>query len=106
VNHVTVATGAAPDTWLVTDTGAPLSAGPGCTTIDPNSAFCVSPLSDSERSFVSVTLEDGNDWGSTEAHCHEFSFPECDAEIEGGTGNDVLIGVGDDFLFGGPGNDK
>jgi Ca2+-binding RTX toxin-like protein len=98
-NRVTVT--AAPDgsfALVITDPGATIEVGPGCTSLAANRARC---------SFLEGTLEvelaDGDDSLSLlDADAFQASF-------SGGGGDDVITGEGPEgieYLFGGPGNDR
>jgi len=81
--------------WVIRDSGAPLSAGSGCSALDANSARC------SPDAPAAVTLElalgDGAD---------SFQSPDGtqSARVDGGEGADVLRGGG--MLAGGAGDDQ
>lgn len=120
-------------TWTVTETGAPLTLGPGCMVVDAQTASClrgvVGPWPSSFGLVLDIGLADGNDWVSAVDGClwdDRFQIG-CSQQIEGGPGNDTLFGAdkahfegdleggeGDDvilggeagaFLLGGPGSD-
>jgi Ca2+-binding RTX toxin-like protein len=120
-------------TWQVTETGAPLIAGPGCTSLDEHHASCTAPPGPFAARSVALTLGDLDDWASSAKSCfliesdlgeiEAFCFTTIDggagsdtvignesrwAEkvvLSGGEGDDVLRGVGDAALEGGPGAD-
>lgn len=77
----------------ITDTTAPVIAGPGCTSTGAHSANCMTLTWTPTR----LDLGDQDDSGSVDGSV---------ATILGGTGNDLLTGgVGNDELDGGAGND-
>lgn len=90
-------------TWLVTDSAAPLTAGPGCTAGDTQVTCPGDGLSDR----VSIDAGDGDDRVT-----YTFGLP---STIVGGAGADTLTGgfgpdtmnggVGEDQVTGGAGND-
>ena len=103
-------------TWVVTDEGAPLVAGDGCTSIGEHRASCPAPLSTlgSQRDVaVAIALGDRDDRASAATACFYTEYPEdgftsCKTSIEGGGGNDTLFADGDNGfvnLYGGGGND-
>jgi Ca2+-binding RTX toxin-like protein len=92
--------------WLLTETGAPLVVGPGCTSVDADTASCTNAHDDECTLVVSILLGDGNDdaEGSTGDPCDLGAM-----FIEGGEGNDALTGAAfENFarLRGGPGDDR
>jgi Ca2+-binding RTX toxin-like protein len=103
--------------WLVTDTGARLLAGDGCTSVDEHSASCPARVPDSAQDpwhgTVAIALGDGDDWASAAGGClaspHGVHPWSCYATLDGGAGDDTLFAVelfevGND-LSGGAGND-
>jgi Ca2+-binding RTX toxin-like protein len=84
--------------FRVIDTGAPVTAGAGCSSVGPNEAFC--PVPDFPDQ-VLVSVDDQNDYVNTSAGTIG------ETRLEGGDGNDELHS-GQDFqakLDGGPGAD-
>jgi Ca2+-binding RTX toxin-like protein len=118
-NHLSITM--APDglTWSVSDTGAPLVAGEGCSGLDAHSASCAVPEPDAEEPehILLIRLGDMGDWASAEAACQEEATGvDCRASLRGGSGADQLIGpteglsillggTGDDTIFGSLGGD-
>lgn len=99
-NRVSVSTDG--NQFYVTDNGTPLSAGPGCTANDANSATCTGVVTQ-----VQISLGDGNDRADLSGVplCAPNN-PGCDepeATIRGGDGDDVLTGGGGDDLMEGEG---
>jgi hypothetical protein len=93
VNQITVATGI-DASFTVTDPGAPLTAGPGCTAVDGASASCAAPASQ-----IDIDAGDLDDSVSVEG--------ELPARLLGGDGDDQLLGGdGADFADGGGGDDS
>ena len=111
-----------PGGLTVTDTGAPLTVGPGCEQLDANRARCTGP--DTGFDFpVDVTLGDGDDFvGVTTYHRKTIvhggvgddaiglsSSGTVGSELDGGPGNDVVTGSeqlgGTTVYRGGPGDD-
>jgi Ca2+-binding RTX toxin-like protein len=86
--------------FTVVDSGATISAGPGCTSVSPTEATC--SLDFDVR--VEVRLGDGNDALTLTDDSEEGS-----GAYFGAGGNDTILGFGDPFssehLSGGPGND-
>jgi Ca2+-binding RTX toxin-like protein len=107
-NHVTITMDVDRALWLVMDTTATLTAGDGCTSADAHVATCL--LSIYEARLVSVKLADMNDAASAAGACGYVDDSEvrtCAVRLEGGDGNDRLIGtsVVTSLLEGGDGND-
>ncbi len=114
-NQVTVtASDEMPWTWVVTDTGAPLTAVEPCTSVHANTALCPIPQSNGhDWPWVTATLGDEDDWASLEGACPADPGRPwrsvCDGStMMGESGNDTLIGAvwtyggaGDDDLSGG-----
>jgi Ca2+-binding RTX toxin-like protein len=134
-NHVTikVMSNQMTLTWLVDETGANLTAGPGCVVV-AHTATCSVDRSAGARLVLDIDLVDGDDWLSAAQGCFwdeevddDMNFVTCTQRIDGGAGEDTLIGAdlayfegelvggeGDDvlvggdagaFLLGGPGED-
>jgi len=102
------------DSVTMTDTGTPIAAGPGCTSLSPEEAVClVATLR------IHVALGDlGDSLSSTWARELFFGSgrpppfpPGREARFDGGAGDDTLesatvdLGGHAEFLNGGPGND-
>ncbi len=88
-NAVVVTT--APGGFRVTDTGAPLTPGPGCASVDATTVTCATDLNE-----VIVKLGDGNDVASVGLPATMI------ATVEGEAGNDAISsGASDDVLVGG-----
>ena len=72
-NHVTVEMTVDLATWLVTEPGAPLVAGQGCTSIDAHHASCPAPQPDPVQGLavhrVDIALGDMEDWASAANSC-------------------------------------
>jgi Ca2+-binding RTX toxin-like protein len=89
---------------VVHDTGAPVTAGTGCTAVDAHTAACTpdaTPLP-----FARVTLGDGNDRVTVGPG---VPGPQLGLLADGGTGNDVLdasLAWNTAVLDGGPGADR
>ena len=89
-----------PDGYTVRNQGGQLTAGPGCTAVDPNEVRCPTPRRARKHS-VFVDGGRGQDVIAIGTHS-----PAIKVEVRGGRGNDFLLGgSGDDLLVGGPGND-
>jgi Ca2+-binding RTX toxin-like protein len=114
-NRVTVEMTSDLATWQVTETGAPLVAGPGCTSVDAHRVSCTAPAGNRVVHIVDIALGDMNDWASGARSCfyREFDLHGrdafCNTMIDGGVGDDTLIGnEGSDAftkLSGGGGDD-
>ncbi len=80
------------------DTGAAVTAGAGCSSVDPNEAFCPTPDSVDD---VLVSVEDEDDYVNTSASSSSLT------RLEGGDGNDALYSGfnGSATLDGGAGAD-
>jgi Ca2+-binding RTX toxin-like protein len=92
--------------WFLTETGAPLVVGPGCTSVDGDTASCTYAQANDCDLFVAIHLGDGNDEaeGTTGNPCDLFQMT-----ITGGGGDDVLSGgayENSELLSGGPGDDR
>jgi hypothetical protein len=122
------------DRLRVTDAGAPLASGPGCTALDAHTADCaatVDPETSDRTLYFDVRLGDGDDtaeavvdtvtldsaaggnfdlWGDDGND--RLSIPPYNyyyGNLHGGPGNDVLHGLGfasEHTLDGGPGSDE
>ncbi len=93
---------------LVRDTGAPVTAGSGCTVLRGNSVRCTRPTTyeivagDGDDVISAPTLGGGGRLDGGNGH----DVITGAGTLEGGFGNDVLQGgLGNDRLFGGPGSD-
>jgi len=83
--------------FTVSDMGAPLHAGSGCSSIDPHTATCSIPVADTVVP-LTFDLGDGNDRLDARRVAEKVV-------ANGGPGDDVLLtGPGDDTLKGGPGH--
>ena len=97
LNVVTLVADAAARAYVVRDTGAPLTAGAGCSPIDANTASC-----SSTRPFLSELIDVGDlDDSVTTPLTGRTSAATM--RIVGGAGHDLLTGQG--TLYGGPGPD-
>jgi hypothetical protein len=105
-NHVVVHAAFVSSPWTVTDSGAPLTAGAGCSAVDPHTVHCLVPatLIGVEPQFADVQLGDRDD---------EATIVEPDLNggsplyAYGGDGNDVLsVPDPGGELHGGPGDDR
>ena len=101
-NHVTVFAHddggeSSPTQTEVKDTGAPLTAGEGCVSVDAHTAFCLDVHS------VGMRLGDMDDWASA------YSSPDeglAGAVVFAGDGNDTVTAVAVQLdVFAGDGND-
>jgi Ca2+-binding RTX toxin-like protein len=106
-NVLTVAQGLTEASMIVTDSGAPLSAGPGCSVGADGSASCSSGPA---APFASIDVDAGDLDDSvsvTAAVPATILGGEGDDRITGGDGDDNLIGAGGaDFADGGRGDDS
>ena len=104
---LTVAQGLTEASMIVTDSGAPLSAGPGCTVGPDGSASCSSGPA---APFASIDVDAGDLDDSvsvTAAVPATILGGDGDDRITGGDGDDTLIGSGGaDFADGGRGDDS
>jgi Ca2+-binding RTX toxin-like protein len=112
-NHVTIKMQEPPLAWTFTETGAPLTPGPGCS-VDGQTASCPMPGIDPLFLEIHVALADGDDFVSAKEACLDSLDPNLECfvyGIDGGTGDDTLIGddrggqiwgrEGDDVILGG-----
>ena len=84
--------------FTISDMGAPLHAGSGCSSTDPHTATCSIPAADSVVG-LAFDLGDGNDRLDARGVVEKVA-------ANGGPGDDVLLtGPGDDTLMGGGGHD-
>jgi Ca2+-binding RTX toxin-like protein len=95
--------------WLVNDNSAPLTAGPGCESLDAHTASC--PLVGTEVTLgVNVALGDGHDWANVGQACghNDQDFPCDGATVDGGSGADLIWGGEDhpSILRGGEDGDR
>jgi Ca2+-binding RTX toxin-like protein len=106
-NVLTVAQGLSEGTMIVTDSGAPLTAGPGCIVGADGSANCSSGPA---APFASIDVDAGDLDDSVSviaAVPATILGGEGDDRITGGDGDDILIGSGGaDFADGGQGDDS
>ena len=104
-NRVVVRSAFAGSPWTITDSGATITAGPGCTTTGPHAASCRSTPSVGglELLFADLWLRDLDDEATIVQPDLTPAFP---LYVAGGAGDDVLT-VGDPYgeLYGGPGDD-
>ena len=107
-NALTVAAGLTDASLIVTDPGAPLSAGPGCTVGADGSASCSAPAGGGPVASIDVDAGDLDDSVSVAAALPaQILGGEGDDRIAGGEGDDTLLGgVGADFADGGRGDDS
>jgi Ca2+-binding RTX toxin-like protein len=115
VNNLEVSETAGPDT--ITDTGAVITAGPGCTQVDDHEVVCANDVDT-----VSIRLGDLDDTASAASNEVAAIFilggtgddvltecSDCGGALKGGPGADTLVG-GDppfgSFLYGGSGADN
>jgi len=107
-NQLTVAAGPAPSagsaTFAVTDLGAPLMPGAGCTLSEDGAATCTAP----EATSVEIDAGDLDDSVSVAAALPvRILGGDGDDRLTGGDGDDVLLGgSGADFADGGNGDDS
>ena len=106
-NVLTVAQGLTEGTMIVTDSGAPLSAGPGCTVGADGSASCSSG-SAAPLASIDVDAGDLDDSVSVAAAVPAtIRGGDGDDRFTGGDGDDTLVGAGgEDFADGGRGDDS
>jgi Ca2+-binding RTX toxin-like protein len=94
----------------VTDAGASITPGPGCESTGPNSAACDLPdIGFGETLSFVAHLGDGNDRASTSGCNDPDEGPRCEYTLDGGDGDDALLGGAVDQthrLFGGSGADS
>jgi RTX calcium-binding nonapeptide repeat (4 copies) len=117
-NDVIVAPGL-PGTWVVRDTGAPVTAGSGCTSIDAATAICTLPAGMMFRG-IQVSTGDMDDRVVADPPVSDDYVGlrrivdggpgddelRSNGEIYGGADDDTLVGgAGLDVLDGGPGRD-
>jgi len=90
--------------WSISDSGAILEAGSGCTAVDDHHARCVTQSQQRLQSFV-AHLADGND--ELTSRLPASSWPGLqDITIDGGAGDDHLVGgAAPEAFFDGPGHD-
>ena len=84
-----------PTTIRVTDSSAPLTSDFGCV---PAGADLLCEVADPTRSSISAYLEDGNDRADISVANSGW--------VDGGPGDDEIIGAWDSYLWGGSGNDQ
>lgn len=113
-NNLTVVMSQDRPAWTITDIGAPLNAGTGCSSGGQHTAFCALP-EPLGGATVAINLGDKGDRAALENAC---SFLDGDGEygglcterVRGGDGNDTLLGTSDrddaNTMHGGPGNDR
>jgi Ca2+-binding RTX toxin-like protein len=87
--------------YRLTDSGAPVTPGAGCTAVDPNTVDCAGVIS------LKLALDDMDDTASVVASVHSTLNGDAgsDSLTGGGTGDVVNGGSGDDVLNGGLGAD-
>jgi hypothetical protein len=106
-NILTVAPSLTEASMIVTDSGAPLVPGPGCTVGADGSASCSAPVG---RAVAGIEVDGGDlDDSVTVAASVPVTLlgGEGDDRITGGDGDDVLLGGGGaDFTDGGRGDDS
>jgi hypothetical protein len=100
-NQLTVAARPTSFSFTVTDRGAPLTAGPGCTSAADGSADCAAPATASAVPLAGIEVDAGDLDDSVSVAA------ELPARILGGDGDDTLLGgSGADFADGGDGDDS
>jgi hypothetical protein len=106
-NQLTIAPSSSEPSVVVTDLGAPLVPGPGCTTAPDGSASC-SRADGIPLASIAVDAGDLNDSATVTAPLPaQILGGEGDDRITGGDGDDTLVGGGgEDFVDGGTGNDS
>jgi Ca2+-binding RTX toxin-like protein len=103
-NHVTVELSSDLTTWTVTDTGAPLTAGAGCTA-EAEHVSCAAPADgESLNHRVDMRLGDMDDhasgWNACSARQDGVpAYARCAVAIHGGQGNDTLVGHRDGDVY-------
>jgi hypothetical protein len=107
-NMLSVAPSLTEPSMLVTDPGAPLIAGPGCTLGADGSATCSAPVGGGPVASIEVDSGDLDDSVSVTAALPALIVGgEGDDRITGGDGDDTLVGGGGaDFADGGRGDDS
>ncbi|HMJ96378.1 MAG TPA: hypothetical protein VK486_11025 [Thermoleophilaceae bacterium] len=107
-NALSVAPGLTTSSVVVTDSGAPLLAGPGCTLGEDGSATCSAPVGGSPVASIEVDAGDLDDSVGVAAALPALVMGgEGDDRITGGDGDDTLLGGGGaDFADGGRGDDS
>jgi hypothetical protein len=103
VNQITVTAGSIAPSFTVTDAGAPLSAGPGCTATDQASASCALPAAQ-----IDIDAGDLDDSVSVAVQIPaRILGGDGDDRLQGGDADDALLGGGGgDFADGGDGDDS
>jgi hypothetical protein len=107
-NALTAAAGLTAASMIVSDTGAPLLAGPGCATGADGSASCSAAVDGGQLAAIDVDVGDLDDSVSVSAPVPATLLGgEGDDRITGGDGGDTLLGGGGaDFADGGRGDDS
>ena len=107
-NALTLANGLTGASMIVTDTGAPLIAGPGCTLGADDSASCSAPVGSGQFTGIVVDAGDVDDSVSVSSSVPATILGgDGDDRIAGGDGDDSLVGgAGADFADGGGGDDS
>jgi hypothetical protein len=107
-NVLTVSPGLTDASMIVTDSGAALTAGPGCTPGSDGRVTCSPPVGGGRVASIDVDVGDLDDSVSvTAAVPATILGGEGDDRITGGDGDDTLVGAGGaDFVDGGRGDDS
>jgi hypothetical protein len=107
-NILSVAPGLTEASMIITDSGAALSAGPGCSVGADGSVTCSTPLGDPPVARIELDAGDLDDSVSLSASVPATMLGgDGDDRITGGDGDDALLGgAGADFADGGRGDDS
>jgi hypothetical protein len=107
-NALSVTAGLTDTSMIVTDAGALLIAGPGCTLGADGSASCAAPVGSGQFTGIEVDAGDVDDSVSVSASVPAAILGgDGDDRITGGDGDDTLLGgAGADFADGGRGDDS
>jgi hypothetical protein len=107
-NQLTVAGSPTDSSFTVSDWGAPLTAGPGCTIAADGSAECAATAFAVPVVRIEIDAGDLDDSVTVAAGLHaQILGGDGDDRLEGGEGDDSLLGgAGADFADGGDGDDS